>query len=252
MSYPHRWAGALFLLVLSFVTIVDVRPAIHSYAAAPGRIDNRIAQLQTAVETVPGKIVAQVLPVIGDQASLIRKDVFGEIRAIRIEVLGKDGRFVGLQNAVVARVDDSLKIIRDLRTENVGPLLTAATGTVQQFGVTAKTYNDLPASIGQELRPSWLALQPEITCRQLDGTGYGGCWHSRITGLMGEAVKVGGVFTQHFPSLVTSWDGIQTDVHGWTAKYVMPHKLTTWGKIKVGLDLTKDVGIAGLRGGVFR
>jgi len=65
-----------------------------------------------------------------------------------------------------------------------------------------------------EFRPAWLSLQPEITCRQLDGSGYGGCWHSRVTGLLGEALNVGGVFTQHFPILSTSITGIAKDTHG--------------------------------------
>jgi hypothetical protein len=146
------------------------------------------------------------------------------------------------------RTADALNQIRELRGD-LRPVFAGATAL-------AETYAALPDRIGAELRPSWLAIEPEITCRMADGSGFGGCWHARGTALLGEAVKVGGVFTQHFPSYAISMDasaksftGIAADVHKFTSKATAP--LTPWGKVKVGLGVAGGVGIAGARMGIF-
>jgi hypothetical protein len=136
-------------------------------------------------------------------------------------------------------------------TGKLGPVMVAAADTTRKVGTLANTYSALPGQIGTRLQPSWLALEPEITCRHADGTGFGGCWHSRITGLMGEAVRVGGVFTQTFPSLADSVTGIASDAHGFTRKYVMPHPMRKRDYFKAAGTITLGLGVAGLRGGVF-
>lgn len=253
---PHRWALAALLVALCLIACMDVRPAIQNWGAVPGEL----GALRAAVETVPGQLAGQILPVAQTEVrhaadALIgevrgaREDLAGQLSSARLDMLGPDGRFVALQSAVLQRADEGLRIIDATRREGVQPVLVAAAGAIGKIGATADTYAALPAQVAQS--PAWLALQPEITCRQLDGSGYGGCWHSRVTALMGEAARVGGVFTQRFPSLAESATGIAGDIHGWTNKYVMPHKLTTWGKIKIGLGVTRDIGVAGLRSGAF-
>jgi len=100
-------------------------------------------------------------------------------------------------------------------------------------------YTALPDQLGEVFKPTWASLEPELTCRHSDGSGYGGCWHSRITGIMGEAVNVGGVFTQQFPSFVTTFQetnksvaGIAGNFNSITAavdrKYFNPPPKTKW------------------------
>lgn len=246
---PHRWALAALLVVCGVIAWTDVRPAIQAWGTVPAEI----GELRAAVLTVPNQLAAQILPAAQTEVrhatdSLIgevrgaRADVIGQVDATRLQILGPAGRFVALQRAVLQRADRGLDILDRTRREQLQPVSAAAVGLLG-------TYSALPHQLAQS--PAWLSLQPEVTCRQLDGTGYGGCWHSRITALMGEAARVGGVFTQRFPSLAESATGIASDIHGWTNKYVMPHKLTTWGKIRLGLGVTRDIGVAGLRSGAF-
>jgi hypothetical protein len=152
------------------------------------------------------------------QLSGIRREALGEFADVRKTA---DRQLTGLRTDLVASVKTAVLPIEGIRTD-LQPVLANAASLTESSTHLVDTYAVLPAQLATEFRPSWLALQPEITCRQLDGSGYGGCWHSRITGLMGEAVKVGGVFTQHFPSMVSSVDGIGVDVHTATHKFVAP------------------------------
>jgi hypothetical protein len=109
-------------------------------------------------------------------------------------------------------------------------------------------YAALPDRVGAEVSPAWLSLKPEITCRTLEGDGYGGCWHSRITALMSEAANVGGVFTKQFPAFSASVNGIAGDVHTFTSKAVAPRGF--WGTFKdilsTGSGVARAAGAAGL------
>ena len=102
--------------------------------------------------------------------------------------------------------------------------------------------------MGERLAPSWAKLEPEITCQLADGTGYGGCWHSRITALLGEAANAGGVFTRKFPAFADSTAGIAQDVHKFTSKAVAPRGF--WGTFKdlvgTGSGAVRALGAAGL------
>lgn len=241
------------MIAISALLWWHVRPAVDRLGAAPEMATAQIAPIiAQGIAQLTGAAQAEVRHATDSLIAEVRgarKDVIGQVDSARLEVLGPDGRFVALQSAVLQRVDAGVGILDLTRRENVAPVLAALAGTTGKIGTAADTYAALPAQFAQS--PAWLALQPEITCRQLDGSGYGGCWHSRVTALMGEAARVGGVFTQRAPQFVDATLGIEQDVHGWTNKYVLPHKLTFWGKVKVGLLATKDIGIAGLRGGVF-
>lgn len=150
--------------------------------------------------------------------------------------------------------DDTLAVVNK-RTGDVMQQVVEIRGDLRPVfaGATALTaaYTVLPDRLGAELRPAWLSLEPEITCRTADGFGYGGCARARVNALLGEAVKVGGVFTQKFPAFADASLGIEHNVQAWTDKYVMPHKLTPWGKVKVGIGVAGGVGIAGARMGLF-
>jgi hypothetical protein len=175
---------------------------------------------------------------------------FREIRGFRTAA---DARF----GDTLARADRALGIAENLQT-SVKPVLDGVTKTEASFGALADSYRVLPDRLAFEFRPAWLSLQPEITCRQLDGSGYGGCWHSRVTALMGEAVRVGGVFTQKFPEMADNFVRIEGDFHGilddahkWTTKYVVPHPMTTGQKFKAAGTIFLGLGTSALRGGVL-
>ncbi len=175
---------------------------------------------------------------IDRQANGIRSDLTGQLNGIRRQALGAlnqqsalirrdiaDG-LGQLNHTVSIAVTQAVEPIQGIRAD-LGPVLANAAALTVASTRLVDNYAALPAQLSTELRPSWLAIQPEITCRQLDGSGYGGCWHSRITGLMGEAVNVGGTFTKHFPSLVSSFDGIGVDTHKFTTKFTAPTSTRT-------------------------
>lgn len=142
LDHPHRWALAVFMGTLIYVLLVSVRPAVDSFGAAPARLESRVADLQSAVELVPGQIADRVLsaavPLIDKHAGLIRRDLFGQVEALRLEVLGPEGRWVSLQSAVLARVDEGVRIIEATRRENVAPVLTAAIGVISDLRPTLR------------------------------------------------------------------------------------------------------------------
>jgi hypothetical protein len=114
-------------------------------------------------------------------------------------------------------------------------------------------YENLPDRVYDS--DEWRKLRPEITCQQEDGSGYGGCWHARVTAIMGEAARTGGVFTQEFPkfsasvnSMANSGAGIAADARVVADKIIRPKGF--WGNFKdlVGLGVRAGgaLGSAGL------
>jgi hypothetical protein len=196
--------------------------------------------------------------------ALLLAEIHGDFQQL------SDGTFReirGFRTAADARFGDTLQtanralgVVETLQT-SVKPALDGLAKTEARFGALADSYGALPDRLAFELRPAWLSLQPEITCRQLDGSGYGGCWHSRVTALMGEAARVGGAFTQKFPALSESITGIAEDFHGITAnvrgKYFTPEPpAKTFGEkikrfLKRAWEFASGLALALARGGAF-
>ncbi len=207
-------AGCLCALILTTRQTVELIPVEMDYTR--WALVDRLDKLQVAA-----------LNEIDSQANGIRKDLQKDVKMITnksdaqiADIATKaDAQLTGIRKDMKESVALAIAPITEMRTD-LKPLLASSTRLVDNYAA-------LPGQLSTELRPSWLAIQPEITCRQLDGSGYGGCWHSRITGIMGEAVNVGGVFTKHFPSLVSSWDGIGVDTHKFTTKFTAPTSTRT-------------------------
>lgn len=138
---PHRWAFALAALalagVLVFVILADVRPAVQNWGAAPGEI----GELRAAVLTVPGQLAGQILPVaqleirhatdtLVAEVRGAREQLGGQVEAARLEILGPEGRFVRLQDAVLGRVDEGLRIV-DVRTRDALGQVAGLRGDLQ-------------------------------------------------------------------------------------------------------------------------
>ncbi len=148
----------------------------------------------------------------------------------------------------------------DTQAGNVGASLVPAIDAAHDL---LGNYAALPAQLERKFQPSWLAIEPEITCRQIDGTGYGGCWHARVTALLGEAARTGGVFTQQFPILVNTFQQTNTHLAEFTGsfahitgqvdkKYFPPeHKKTKKEKAAEAARATFLVMLALARGGAF-
>jgi hypothetical protein len=243
-------AVALTAALVSLI-VQHISPAVDNWGAAPGEI----GQLRAAMQTVPAQIVGMALPVLQGEVRHGVDRLVDEVRGARVEVLGPNGQFTALRQdtreiatMLSGQIGGVVEIAAGIRSD-LQPTVSATTATVTKIGNAADTYRALPSQLANS--PAWLSLQPEITCRQLDGTGYGGCWHSRITALMGEAARVGGVFTQRFPSMADSATGIASDVRGFTHKYVDPHPMKTGDYFKAAGKITLGLGVAGLRGGVF-
>ncbi len=204
----------LCLLILSTRQTVELIPVEMDYT--------RVALVQRL-----DKLQVDALNEIDSQANGIRKDMRKDVAMIAgkadAQLTGiadkADTQMNGIRKDLKESVAMAVAPITEMRAD-LKPLLVSSTRLVDNYAA-------LPGQLSTELRPSWLAIQPEITCRQADGSGYGGCWHSRLTGLMGEALSVGGTFTKHFPSLVTSFDGIGVDTHKFTTKFTAPTSTRT-------------------------
>jgi hypothetical protein len=81
---------------------------------------------------------------------------------------------------------------------DIKPVVENAAVVEQNAAALLDAYRALPAQMEERFAPSWAELEPEITCQLADGAGYGGCWHSRITALPGEAANAGSVFSGRF------------------------------------------------------
>ncbi len=195
---------------------------------------------------------------LGAQVQELRIDTFAEIHSVHEDLVRQ---VAGTRRDLFAEVgvfrsdanqwmSESLARIDRLQT-SVNPALDGLARTEAAFQGLAERYTALPDQVASELQPAWSSLQPEITCQALDGSGYGGCWHARITAVLGESAKAGGVFVQQFPLFTQSVNGILSDGHAWTAKYVYPHPMTRKQKVEAGAKVILGLGMAGLRGGVF-
>jgi hypothetical protein len=214
-------AGCFCALLLTIRATVAAVPG--EIAVTRSALIDQVAALRVDAFAEIGQQATAIRQTADSQATAIRTDAMGQISGFRADANTRlDGLTLKLQG-IANKADDQITGLR----YQISPVLINAAALTASSTHLVDTYAALPAQLTTEIRPAWLAIQPEITCRQLDGSGYGGCWHSRITGLMGEAVRVGGVFTQHFPSMVSSMDGIGVDVHTFTTKFTAPTSTKT-------------------------
>lgn len=206
----------------------------------PGQIDARIlsvdnhltGQIETAIGDLNGRAM-QSLDMVDRQVTGTRMDLKTEIEGLRSDLTG----------TVLVTLDKRIESAQS----DANAQLTVFNGSMSQTGAalaqTANTYNSLPGLLGARLAPAYASLEPEITCRHPDGTGYGGCWHSALTGLMNESKVTLGQITvasKEFPSLTHSFAGISKDVNRFTDKAVAPCR--GWCIVKQTLHF----GVAGI------
>lgn len=224
-----------------------MRAATGTVAALPVQIaltrSALVAEVAATRKDLDGQIAAARVDVLSRserEAEGLRRDLFAETDAIRATADRRLGD-------TLARADSALATVDALRRD-IKPAIENAAVTEQSAAALLDTYRTLPAQMGERFAPSWAKLEPEITCQLADGKGYGGCWHSRITALLGEAANAGGVFTRKFPAFADSTAGIAQDVHKFTSKAVAPRGF--WGTFKdlvgTGSGAVRALGAAGL------
>lgn len=203
--------------------------ALLGAAALPREIALTRSALIEEIAATRRDLNAQIAAARGDllarserQADRLRSDLFAETDAIRATADRRLGD-------TLARADAALSTVEGLR-QDLKPAIENAAITEQNASALMDTYRVLPARMGERFAPAWAKLEPEVTCQLADGTGYGGCWHSRLTALLGEAANAGGVFTRKFPAFADSTSGIANDVHTFTSKAVAPRGF--WGTFK--------------------
>ena len=211
----------------------------------PKLVDERAAYVQSAL-SAQLSIHADSIENILDRRSGAALDVIG--KAIN-RADWRFGEVVGIADRAVNDADQQLTDIRSDADAHLVTLNKTVSDTLLPFDQLATRYMQIPDQLATAAAPSWAAVEPEITCRHADGTGYGACWHSRITGLMGEAVNIGGVFTKNFPQLSLSITGIATDAHTFTSRAVAPRGF--WGNFKDIIGTSSGVVRAGAAAGIF-
>lgn len=224
-----------------------MRSASRTVAALPKEIALTRSALVGEVAATRGALEGQIAAARADvlsrserQVGLLRKDLFTETDAIRATADRRMGD-------TLARADAALATADGIRGD-LAPAIGNAAIAERSASALMDTYRVLPSQMAERFAPSWEKIEPEITCELPDGAGYGGCWHSRITALLGEAANAGGVFTHKFPAFADSTAGIAQDVHTFTSRAVAPRGF--WGSFKdilsTGSGAVRALGAAGL------
>jgi hypothetical protein len=95
--------------------LFHVLPLIDAWATLP----QRITDLQTAVELLPDRVIPlvtkPVLVEVDKQVGGIRKDLFHQVDAIRLGVLGPDGQLSAITGQLNQRVDTALATVQGIR-----------------------------------------------------------------------------------------------------------------------------------------
>jgi hypothetical protein len=233
--------------MLLFEAALLLRAATGAVAALPNEIALTRGALLAQIDDARQDLISQIGVARRDvltrserQVEGLRSDLVAETSAIRDTADRRLGD-------TLARADTALATLESLR-QDLKPAIENAALTEQSAASLLDTYTALPAQVGERLAPSFAKLEPEVTCQLANGAGYGGCWHARITAVLGEAANAGGVFTRKFPAFADSATGIAKDVHTFTSKAVSPRGF--WGTFKdfvaTGSGVTRAMGAAGL------
>lgn len=212
------------------------------------------ADARLAIADAVGTTVPIVYDAIAETGSRVDAGIAAANRALSITQVTAD-RLTDPEGGVVAVMDRRLLSVEDnvssqLATANHTLALTAdqLAGPAGSVTLALARYRVLPDELGMRLAPAWASLEPEITCRQLDGAGYGGCMRGRINGLLGEAERTGAQITKDSPVFLEQFTGITTDVHKFTTKAVAPRGVggTIKDILSTGSGVVRAAGAAGL------
>ena len=241
-------ASIAWRLALAWLLLVMAHGLTEFRTYGPAWAQTQIQREGDASRAAATVAIADTRKELLAEVGKLRGDTMAHIDSIAAKADERTGEVLEIARQTESDARDQLAGTRgDLDRQ-----LSIANNT---FSVTASSVNalsvryvEIPDQVANVLRPSFDALQPELTCRHLDGSGYGGCWHSRVTGLLGEATNVGGVFVKRFPEFSGSVNGIAADVHKFTSKATAPRGFwgTTKDVIVTGSGITRAASAAGL------
>lgn len=153
------------------------------------------------------------------------------------------------QTGVTASAVKEIRTTREMLDTHLSGAQTVLVDTAREAGMLAVRYTRLPDEIGARIAPSVDSIEPELTCRHLDGSGYGGCARARVNGMLGEMERTGAQITKDSPKFLAAITGIAIDAHTFTSRAAAPRG--KWGTIKDVLGTTSGVARAGAAVGLF-
>lgn len=231
-------AGTIFLLALTCVLLVDVRPAIQHWGRVPQQIDG----LTRTVELVPGQIAGQalasVVPLIDKHAGLLRRDLFGEVKALRSEVFPRVDAALGLVDQVSA---SAVKIV-DLRSKE-------AMQEVAGLRSDLKPTLDNSAALVKDARESWDDMYWDVKSMVESATVFttsGARMADDARAALPRFLALGEEMGKHFSGITEDVHGMTTDGHKITSKFTAPKtkKQKAWGVVEAVLFVGVRVAVA--------
>jgi hypothetical protein len=221
---------------------------VYNLRNLPGWTERQIQREGDATRATASVAIADTRKQLLAEVGRLRGDAMARIDSIAAKADERTGEVLEIARQTETDARDQVAGARgDLNRQLIAANSTLST-TANGVNALSARYVKIPDQLANVLRPSFNSLEPELTCRHLDGSGYGGCWHSRVTGLLGEAANVGGVFTTSFPEFSNSVNGIAADVHKFTSKATAPRGF--WGTTKdiivTGSGITRAASAAGL------
>lgn len=253
-----RIIGSFFAVCLLAVTLcaclllLDIRALVKAQFAYESRAEAQLTTLRTDATDQLAALRIDALAEVDSQAMILqaqlagtRRDVFAELDEFR----GAGMLTAATALAEVDRVRQTAEGQLSMANISLAYGVAAASKTTDHLSSLLDAYAALPDRAVQS--PAWLAIEPEITCRHADGTGYGGCLHARVNGLLGEATNAGGVFVREFPAASAAFVGIENSLDRFANKYISPHPQTVKQKIWSGFKVVVGAGAIAARGGLF-
>lgn len=226
-------------------------PVAHVITGDPDAADPQLRK--NVADRVADRAVGLLQPVSASAQSFIG-GLNGQVAGIRSDLRQESSAWRGTTLIAVGTLNARAAGFQGVLDQTRRDLDPAIAGAAE----LESTYAAIPGQLAKSR--AWQKFEPEITCETTDAfgvrRGYSNCWHSSVTGILGEIKKSGGVFTENFPKMVTSIDSITQSVAaivGVAQRFIArfdPAKPTTfWGRVKGYLGLVWQAFLAYLRGG---
>jgi hypothetical protein len=241
------WSGVLWRVALAGV-LVSFTWQVYNLRNLPGWTERQIRREGDATRAAATSAIADTRKDLLAEVGKLRGDAMARIDSIATKTDERTGEVLEIARQTESDARDQLAGARGDLDQQLATANATLSTSANSINTLSARYVEIPDQLANVLRPSFNSLEPELTCRHLDGSGYGGCWHSRVTGLLGEAANVGGVFTKSFPEFSNSVNGIAADVHKFTSKATAPRGFwgTTKDVIVTGSGITRAASAAGL------
>lgn len=238
LDNPQRWALAVFLGALAFIAWVDLRPAIQQWGRAP----QQLAELQSAVEKIPGQIVGQVTPLIDRHAERIEEKAQAEIRH------GMDGALSAVAE-LGATADARVQSIQEQADLAINDLMTVTEKQLVGFRADLKPTLDNAAALVKDARDSWDDSYYDVKAMVESATVFttsGARMADDARAALPKFLTLGEEMGAHFAGIAANVDGVTHDAHTLTSKFTAPKtkKQKAWSVVETVLLTGGRVALA--------